>query len=379
MDGNTALIPRSKMDRVIAMDQTCKTAQMELAEAEKNGHVLARAMIAGAAMNRLRELMDKDVMHDIMQLVGTPLGIRTDRDDKPPQARYSEEVVRDAVISGALQGAMITGNEINIMSGQCYLTKEYWHRMFTEVEGVTDVDPPTIGMPTEHAVGPKKYARVQARLRWRYNGKLQDLERLGDSAIQVIWHDSDRLETIQGRVKARLYAMAYAKVTGKKVDEMDDDLVDGEFVPMSEGSRNDPLQELDGTGSEPKAVTREGLKRICETACNLIDTCSTSEDVLRAWDGWQKTVGSFDAEYGEENVVKASAIVRSAKDRRLKELNAPTPDEQLDMLTSDAISAIQAGEDAAEALKNFRAMVVRLDLPEDQISKAYEKIKRMRK
>ena len=103
-----------------------------LDKAAENGLVAQRevsafkkmALVAGA-IGELRNLLTPKVMAPIMALQNTSIGFKTDN-----PAGYPLEVVRDCLIEATLKGVYPVGNEFNIISRQCYITKEgYFHKL----------------------------------------------------------------------------------------------------------------------------------------------------------------------------------------------------------------------------------------------------------
>lgn len=203
------LIPKSSVQQVLELNRVCKACQLEMTQAEREGDDMVRAIVAGGAMLRLRELMTDALMDDIMPLVGSQLGISCETGKQ-----YPKGIVRDVVLAGLLAGARVIGGEIHIASGRLYLTKAYWERRFRELPGITDVQPPALGLPRATKLGDKEYAVVQGTLTFRRDGKLCKFERTGDNAITVIWNAGMGLDAIHGKAKKRLYKLAYEQVTG---------------------------------------------------------------------------------------------------------------------------------------------------------------------
>jgi hypothetical protein len=221
---NYTLIPQSSVQQVLELNRVVKTCQSEMALAEASGDDVVKAMVAAGAMNQLRGLIEK-VMPDIRQLVGSPLGISCEQG-----AQWPDKVVGDVVLQGVLQGGRIVGGEIHIASGRCYMTKAYWERRFKEFPGVTNVQPPAMGLPRYQVLCERNYATVQTKLVYRLDGKLQTLDRTGDAAITVVVNKGMGLDAIYGKVKKRLYQTAYAVVSGQHVVDDEEATVEGTIV-----------------------------------------------------------------------------------------------------------------------------------------------------
>jgi len=234
------LIPQSSVQQVLELNRVVKTCQSEMAMAEASGDDVVKAMVAAGAMNQLRGLI-LTCMPDIMQLVGSPLGISCEQN-----AQWPDKVVGDVVLQGVLQGARIVGGEIHIASGRCYLTKAYWERRFKEFPGITAVQPPAMGLPRYQVLCERNYATVQTKLVYRFDGKLQTLDRTGDAAITVVVNKGMGLDAIYGKVKKRLYQTAYAVVSGQHVVDDEEAVVEGTIVePGTTSGDNRPAEDAE--------------------------------------------------------------------------------------------------------------------------------------
>lgn len=253
------ITPAGSRGQILALDNTLKAAREEIALAEADGNDMLKALTLAKATQMVREQLTP-LMDDVMCLVGSPLGIKTDRDNQPDSGRYGVETIRDAVLNGMMRGARVVGNEINVIGSNLYLTKEFWERRFREAPGVSHVQPPTLGIPRETKLGERAYAMVQARLDWRLNGQNDHLELTGDKAILVAWNKGMGVDALHGKAKKRLYQMAYARVTGSQVEEEDGEVVHSlpalsEAAPPAgeDGERDagqqvqDLLQDAEGT------------------------------------------------------------------------------------------------------------------------------------
>ncbi len=100
-------------------------------------------ILRAAAMQTLRDMLTPEVMAPIMALQGSKLGFLTDRDkirDKRtgqyvPGNGYDVNTVRDVTLWAWGQGARMTDNEVNIFSGQGYLTRGFFVRRLNELYG----------------------------------------------------------------------------------------------------------------------------------------------------------------------------------------------------------------------------------------------------
>lgn len=76
------------------------------------------------------ELDESGSMASIMKMQGKQYGFKTD--SKSPQG-YSQEIVKNCLIEAAIRGVEPTGNQFNILGGNCYITKEGCKHILTRM------------------------------------------------------------------------------------------------------------------------------------------------------------------------------------------------------------------------------------------------------
>lgn len=221
---------------VIAIEQACE--QCNLARLATLSPI-RRTLALAHGMQIIRSHLVGPVMKDIMALANTPLGFLTDR--KPGQrdkhgkevAPYSEAVIRDCVVEGMLRGASIIGNEMNVLVGRCYLTKQYFERAVREWPGLTDLAI-TEGVPTRTTAS--RYVLVPMRASWRLNGVPHDLRcehsSEGDSRIAVIENEGMGIDAVLGKARRKFFARILARLTGSEWASEQAELDTGETIDV---------------------------------------------------------------------------------------------------------------------------------------------------
>lgn len=190
----------------------------------------------------LKAALTDDFMAEIMPLMNTSLGFRTDKDpnqtDKQgkPHVPYSVAVVRDVLVEGALRRARWWGNEINIIAGKLYLTLPYYERMVREFPGVTDID----ARPGVPAMIGEDGALVPYFVSWKLHGKEMRMERkkvsdVEDTRFCIRRNAGMGIDAVLGKARKRAFAAVFGMITGKE-DEVEDDVID---VTPSPGSKTD--------------------------------------------------------------------------------------------------------------------------------------------
>lgn len=158
---------------------------------------LKQAIALASGMKALRAALTNDVMSSmIMPLQGTTLGFRTDKDK---EGGYSLDVVRDCVLETMIRGFSIVGNEMNIIAGNAYFTKNGMERRVLEYEGLTCFES-SAGVPSVNQAGTG--AAVPYRGRWLLKGVSQEL--LCDRyAVEVLGLDGQPMKDADGKVVLR--------------------------------------------------------------------------------------------------------------------------------------------------------------------------------
>ena len=95
-----------------------------------------KAFMMASGIGQLRKMISNEMMDQIMPLMNTSLGFKTDKDPnqedwktKKPHVPYSKEIVKDCLIEAVLRGVQPVGNQFNIISAGCYITKEGFTRL----------------------------------------------------------------------------------------------------------------------------------------------------------------------------------------------------------------------------------------------------------
>lgn len=223
---------------------------------------IKRAIVLAAGIQALRTALSDDVVQKlIMPLQSTSLGFRTDKDDK---GGYPIAVVRDCAIEALLRGFQIVGNEMNIIAGRPYYTKEAFERRVPDVPGVSELElfP---GVPQMKDGG----ALVPYRATWKLQGVRMEIVRdvvkrgddgiVSDERIPVRVNSGMGADAILGKAKRKILAQVFDRITGSRFSESDADAIEttGETVrerratpapaPPSEDGRRISMK-----GSKPK-------------------------------------------------------------------------------------------------------------------------------
>lgn len=176
------------------------------------------AFTAVGVVKLLREALTDEVMNEVfMPLMNTKIGFLTDRDpskvDKKTgqaPAPYPTPVVRDCLIDALAMGLMPTGNQMNILAGRMYPTKEGYSALLSRLGvkyicevGLDESDPQA------------KAARIQVVINYSYNGEKSKI-----ATVATVKKDSySTLDQLRGKAERRGKKILYEYLTGCDMGE----------------------------------------------------------------------------------------------------------------------------------------------------------------
>jgi hypothetical protein len=129
-----------------------------------------KAFVMATALQKIKELLTPEVMKPIMALQGSKLGFKTDRDvvknrttgkyEKGPG--YPIEVVTECVTEAILLGLEVTNNQMNIIGGNMYPTREGFGGLLDKINGLRyNITYPSVSQSPD-----KQSANVIAKIEW---------------------------------------------------------------------------------------------------------------------------------------------------------------------------------------------------------------------
>lgn len=183
---------------------------------------MQQTMQMAMGMGIMRAALTKDIVDALfMPLQGSRLGFRTDKDSGEG---YTWQVVRDCMIDALIRGARPVGNELNIIAGGPYYTKEYFQRAVAEFPGLTDLSIST-GVPHMAGAG----ALVPFHATWKLNGNQQSLscdlmkvqdpsgvDRMVDLRIPVKVNNGQGADAILGKAIRKGLHKVHDRVNGSE-------------------------------------------------------------------------------------------------------------------------------------------------------------------
>jgi hypothetical protein len=123
-----------------------------------------RGLQLAEAMSDLRLAMNDEYMSKMMQLQGSKIGFRTDKDK---EGGYTAPVVKDCIIEATLKGVEVVGNQFNIIAGNMYVTKEGFQHLLKKIPGLYF----NVYSSGVNIAGDSKSAVVNMTIQYKLNGK----------------------------------------------------------------------------------------------------------------------------------------------------------------------------------------------------------------
>lgn len=212
-----------------------------------------KVILSARCVAELKLALTPDVMKDIMSLQGSPLGFRTDKDDK---GGYNEATVKEAIIAAAMLGLMPVGNQFNIIGGRFYITKEGFMFLLGNIAGLRyDVD---LGVPKQSNGG----AVVHAHIVWTLRG---GEEQSMDAEIPVRVNNGMGADAVLGKAMRKACCRLYNKVTNSTLSDGDvtDDVPMRDVTPRWSGDaaaaarRGEPMKPSVPTPKAQAVIVEE--------------------------------------------------------------------------------------------------------------------------
>lgn len=264
---------------------------------------ISKALLLAKGVNRLMELFDtKEIMENIMALANTKLGFMTDKSPAIIRAAkyknktinpYSYSEIKPCIIEALLNGYRITGNEINIISGNMYPAKDGKYRKIVEYPGVTDfaftTTTPEYISETRMNYGSEQtqqFAKVGCFASWKKNGKVFEVGNPGKDGsiedrlvfkIKAYGNDDDN---VLGKSLSKLFTRVLMRITGKSESEMTE--FPGESIMVDQPSvETKPTNDLsDAINSKKEQITPNTDKKQEKTVEKEPETDKKQGEVL---------------------------------------------------------------------------------------------------
>lgn len=173
-------------------------------------------------VSQLKQALTTEVMQPIMELQGSPLGFRTDRDSK---GGYDMQTVKEVLIDATMQGLMPCGNQFNIIGGRMYITKEGFTYKLGQLSDLSYTI--NMGVPISKNGG----AIVHTEILWSRDvtGMSKPCRKVLDIPVRV--NNGMGVDAVLGKADRKAKCWLYNNITGQT-------LSDGEVEYESSPMRN---------------------------------------------------------------------------------------------------------------------------------------------
>lgn len=210
---NYSINNKNKMTTEITTQQKEVAKQLDLAVLQVIGQDniigFQKAFQVAEATRLLKEVLNEDYMKPIMLLQGSRLGFKTDKDR---EGGYHVSVVKQCLIEAVLMGVQPSMNHFNIISSQCYLTKEGFGYLLSKLQGLSYEIVPLI---------PKvegEQATIIMKITWSMNGGKTEV-RENEFVIKV--NRMMGADAIIGKATRKARAWLYNTLTGSELGDGD--------------------------------------------------------------------------------------------------------------------------------------------------------------
>lgn len=259
-----------------------------------------KAVGTANCMVELRLALADDLMAPIMEMQGSALGFRTDKDSS---GGYPLKEVRDCFIEAGIRGLMAVGNQFNIIASRCYVTKEGFGRLLANIPGLRYMITP--GIPKTATGG----AIAPVTITWSLNGNKN--EKVIEFPIRV--NAGMGADAINGKATRKARAWLYAQVTGMELADADAEdaarpprnVTPGRFEPTTPFDENtaSPASPADLVNVEDEIADR----------LRAGDMPVTVDDI-KAWCAAQRL--PFDADRIEADLPRVAGMVADWKNSK---------------------------------------------------------------
>lgn len=190
-----------------------------------------KAYLIANAAGELKKLLTSEYMKPIMELQNNRLGFKT---DKP--TGYDESTVKNCLIEAVLTGVQPFGNQFNIIAGNCYITKEGFGYLLSNMKGLSyEIIP---GLPRINA--DKSSAAILMKCEWT----MEQVKKTRDLDIPVKMNNFMGTDAVIGKATRKARAWLFNTITGSEIGDGDASEYDGKTIPIPESHTVEELQLL---------------------------------------------------------------------------------------------------------------------------------------
>lgn len=212
---------------------------------------LIRSMLLADTIEALEKALTPEIMARLVRLQGSRLGFLTDKDKT---SGYDAQTIKRCVIEGLIRGVFPLMNELNIIAGNCYVTKEGYERLVGELPGLTDLDVAT-GTP----VVQNGQMACRVAVRWKMHNvpnSLKGADGAEGRTFAIITHGKESVDAVQGKAKRKALAAVHFLLTKSEQSAAD---LTGD-VPSVEAIETAKIEEAQTRASQLTSVLRSRME-----------------------------------------------------------------------------------------------------------------------
>ena len=255
MPNELTTIPAAKLEAMELIAKECNF----IAIMNTDG-LFAGQIAMASAVHQLAELIDDQMMAPIMSLQNTGLGFKTDK----AQGGYPVQIVKQVMIEATMRGLRMVGNEVNIIGGNFYATKNGMKRLVMEWPGLTDFVL-VQDIPKESGSG----ASIGCKATWKLDGSEDFLECRNEQSIPVRKNAGQIIDAILGKGARKMYARVYDKLCGGKCQIPEGEAID---VPFEKARKVTKSTLLENTPADDDALEADYMEAVA--AATSVSKCS---------------------------------------------------------------------------------------------------------
>lgn len=186
--------------------------------------------LAEAAQN-LKTFLSPEYMKPIMQLQGTKLGFKTDKDN---ERGYSEDVVKNCLIEAVLTGVQPVNNQFNIIAGNCYITKEGFGYLLSNYPGLSYEIIPML----PRISGDNTSAAIKMQITWQLNKGEKNTREI---EFPIKMNQRMGVDAVIGKATRKARAWLYNSISG--IEIADGDIQDVPFSVVESKSLENEIEK----------------------------------------------------------------------------------------------------------------------------------------
>lgn len=295
----------SLLDSVLAntVDQLEKTIKTVTDELDAVTSHFRRQILLATAADQIRSKLTDELLDLFCKLQDSPLGFKTDRGPGSKNKPYDRDVVRECLVQAFTMGAYASGNEFNILFGQCFLTLAYWKRRVEEIPGIAGPDGlPRPRMVVAPPVIDKGKATCLVCCDWTLNGKPGRL--IGTNGqpgvtFPVVMNTQGPVDNAAtGKASRQGYKAVYELIKGGYSSDPGEIEIPTTIAPRPAAAP--PIDRNDILARIAKAETDFVEKRWCNAGdlYRHLAGCHDGEEVATWGDEWLASVKGLVESYG---------------------------------------------------------------------------------